>query len=352
IFIVPLLQLILFGYALSFDVNNLSTAICDLDKTSKSREFKESFLASKYFTLTNETDDPKDLEKLLDQGSAKITIFIPKGFGEKLKENKKGPVQILIDGSDPTIGRVAYGYSQGIVEVFSLNATIEYFTKTGRAKNCNEPVKITRRIYFNPELKSVNFIVPGLIAIFLVIIPTVLTSIAIVREKELKTIDQLTVTPLHPFDIVIGKTTPYLLLALVNAFLVTVVGTFWFNVPLKGSPLLLALACGFYVLSTVSIGLLISTMVESQQVAMMIAMLSTYLPSILLSGFIFPIKSMPKILQIISYAVPTKYFIFILRGIFLKGIGITYFPIDFGLLVFFAFLIGFLTFLRVRSTER
>jgi ABC-2 type transport system permease protein len=352
VLLLPLLQLILFGYALSFDVENLPTALCDLDKSMESRAFKDAFLASKYFKLVKETNDPEELGYLLDQGAAKVTIFIPKGFSKHLKESQLSRVQILIDGSDPTFGRVAYGYSQTIVKMFNLSVSIKYLAQLGQAKSFKVPIEVSRRVYFNPTLESVNFIVPGLIAIFLVIIPTVITSVAIVREKEMKTIDQLTVTPLKPFEIVVGKTTPYLLLAFTNAFLVTTLGTLWFKVPLKGSPWLLTLMIVLYLLSTVGLGLLISTIAQSQQVAMLSAMFSTYLPSILLSGFIFPIKSMPRFLQLLSYAVPTKYFIFIIRGIFLKGVGIPYFLDEVLMLALFSLLIGLVAFIALKRTAR
>lgn len=352
VLLLPLLQLILFGYALSFDVENLPTAICDLDKSMESRAFKDAFLAPKYFKLAKETNDPEELGYLLDQGTAKVTIFIPQGFSQHLKEPQASRVQILIDGSDPTFGRVAYGYSQTIVKMFNLSTSIKYLAQLGQAKSFKVPIEVSRRVYFNPTLESVNFIVPGLIAIFLVIIPTVMTSVAIVREKEMKTIDQLTVTPLKPFEVILGKITPYLLIAFTNAFLITTLGTLWFKVPLKGSPWLLTLMIALYLLSTVSLGLLISTIAQSQQVAMLAAMLSTYLPSILLSGFIFPIKSMPRILQLLSYAIPTRYFIFIIRGIFLKGVGVPYFFDEVLMLALCSLLIGLLALVVLKRTAR
>lgn len=305
ILIIPILMMFLFAYALTFDVKHIRLAVHDADMTKESRRLIDAFQASKYFQVIQSSRSLNELNELISQGQVKVGLDIPRGFSDRLKSGRPATVGIIIDGSDPIIARAAYGYTSSISQ-----------TSVGKPLLSARP-----RVLYNPDLTSINFIVPGLIALFLMMIPAVLTSIAIVREKERRTVEQIIVSPVKPLELMVGKILPYLLIASFDALLISLVGTLWFGVPFRGSVLLLISLTLLYMVATLSIGIFISTMAETQQVAQMAAFLLTMLPSFLLSGFVFPVSSMPKVLQYVSYLVPARYYLVILRGIFLKGVG-------------------------------
>lgn len=322
VFLMPVLQLVLFGYALSFDIKDIPMLVVDYDRTTASREFVQAFVNSRRFTDVGRPGSVDDAIDALDRGRARCVLVVPRGFGHGLARGEPQTVQMVVDGSDPSLGRVALAFGQAVTQARSLVSIRAYATRRGAAVSLALPFSVRARVLFNPEFRSVNFIVPGLIAIFLIVLPTVLTSGAIVREKETRTIEQLTVTPLRPMELLSGKVIPYVGMAVLDAGVIVAVGEALFDVPLRGSLGALALLIAIYVVSTVSFGLLISTVANSVQVAVMVAMISTYLPSLLLSGFIFPIQSMPVVLQWLSRVFPTRYFVSASRAIFLKGAGV------------------------------
>ena len=309
IFVLPVIQLILFGYALNMEIQNIDMAIVDYNNTMYSRKLVQEFEGNNYFSPFYYQGEQRDIEQLLLYRKARAIMIIDKDFDEKYMHAELIPVQILIDASDPNAATMIKHY---------FNSVISNFNSRYRAQ-VNTPFTIEPRIWYNPDLKSSYFFVPGLVALILVMISALLTSITITREKEMGTMEQILVSPIKPLEIIIGKVLPYILLAFLDGFMILILGVFLFNVPFDGSVLLLILLSTLYITTALSLGLMISTIVSTQQVAMMAALAITLLPTVMLSGFIFPIKSMPIILQYISYMVPAKYFLIIIRGIMLKG---------------------------------
>jgi ABC-2 type transport system permease protein len=343
VLILPSMLLILFGYALTFDVKNIDLLINDADKSELSRQLIDGFKVSGKFRIVGYTEDRQDIEKDLKNGSAKVGLVIPRGFSACLKAKRAAPIQTVIDGANPLIAQSARNYTLVITQ--GVSARLAGSTGT-------PPVNVSSQLLYNPELKSVNFIVPGIITLILMMIPAVITSSAIVREKETGTIEQIIVSPVRPVHLMLGKITPYLMISAFDAFLITLVGVVWFGVILRGSVWLLALAVFVYMISTVGIGLLISTIAETQLVAQMAAFLSTMLPSFLLSGFVFPISSMPKVVQYISVFIPARYFLIVVRGIFLKGVGLDVFWREALILLFFGLIMISLSSLRFTKRLR
>lgn len=349
ILVMPVVQLVLFGYALTFDIKHIPMAVYDLDKSSKSRDLIDKFKSAKNFDLSLYLNSREQIARSLDQGRAKIVLVIPKNFAREIEAGRKVPVQVLIDGADPTLGRVGLGYSAVILQLYSRKITLQALKRQGISLRELTPIDGRQRVWYNPELKSVNFIVPGLMALLLMMIPAVLTAVAIVEEKEKGTIEQIIVSPVRTFELMLGKIAPYLIIAAFDALLISLVGTLVFNVPLRGSILLLAATTALYMLCTVSIGLLFSTLADSMQAAMMMVWMATMLPSFMLSGFVFPIASMPKIIQLVTYIVPAKYFLVIVRAIFLKGVGFSLIWMQALALGVFAFFLIAVTSLRFRK---
>lgn len=322
VLVLPVLMLVLYGYAINMDVRHLRTAILDYDRTSTSRHFVRSLQHSEYFDVVAYLDSPKQVDELLNRGRAKLVLVIPRGFERELAGGRSPQVQALVDGSDSSVATIAQGYVAGFVQAFSLEQVRGFAAKAGvPADRLVAPVDFRPRVWYNPEMNSTYFIVPGLIAVILQMLAALLTSLTIVRERERGTIEQLVVSPVMPHELMLGKVIPYVLIAYADVLLVLAVGRWLFGVPLEGSLALLLAHCGVFLLSSLGIGLLISVVARTQLVAFMVAMLGTMLPSLLLSGFVFPISSMPKPLQLFTYLIPARYFIAILRGIFLKGVG-------------------------------
>jgi ABC-2 type transport system permease protein len=278
---------------------------------------------SEYLDLIYLSNSYAGVESLLDKGKVKIILVIPHRFSRDLSKGKDTPLQLLIDGSDNNTAQIGLGYVSRIVQIFSANIIIEKLNKQGAILQTGSlPIDVEPRIWYNPDLRSTNFIVPGLIAVVMMILAAMSTSLTIAREWEIGTMEQLIVTPAKPREIIVGKLTPYFFLGMIQISLVVLVGTLLFNVPLKGNIFFLFCVSGVFLICGLGMGLFISTMTRSQQLAFMFSILLTLLPSFLLSGFIFPISSMPRIIQFVTYLVPAKYFLIVLRGIFLKGTGL------------------------------
>lgn len=317
----PLVFLFLFGYAISLDVDHVKMAVCDQDQSAQSRELLETFTSSGYFRIIARTSRPDDLNVFLDRSDCRIGLLIPPGFAKAVKRMESPQIQILIDGTETNTANIVAGYVQGIGYVFSSRLRTGTLNRIGLQFSGPAGVETATRFLYNPELRSRNFIVPGLIAVIMAIIMTILSALAIVREQEKGTMEQLIVTPVRPWELMLGKMAPYWVIGLVDMLLIVLAGTFVFNVPLKGNLVFLFLVTGIFAFANLGIGLLISTFADSQQLATQLALVLGMLPNFILSGFMFPVGSMPLVLRLITCIIPSKYFMIVLRGIFLKGTG-------------------------------
>lgn len=315
VFVTPILQLMVFGYAVTTDVNSISTAFYDLDKSYESRELARRLEASGYFQINISPTSSAQVQEVLDRGKALTVITVDKGFAEDIKKGAGTSVQVLVDGTDSNTATVAMDYANRIIVKYAKDLTAE---KTGVK---TQKINLNTRAWYNPDLRSRNYNVPGVIAIVIMLTCLLLTSMAVVREREIGTIEQLMVTPLKPIELILGKTLPFAIIGFFDMALVTVVGTQWFDIAIKGPPAVLFLSTAVYLMSVLGIGLFISTVSRTQQQALMSTFIF-YLPAVLLSGFMFPIENMPKVIQWGTYLNPLRYFLVIIRGIFLKGNGL------------------------------
>ena len=321
IFFVPVFQLLIFSYAASNDVRDIATGIYDLDNSVSSRELMSRFVKSGYFRVVAYAHNDAGVRELLDRGRAQAVLHVQKGFEDTLRAGKTAQVQLLVDGTDSNTAGIILGYSNRIVSQYSQDILDAMLDRQGRTGPQPGRVELATRPWFNENLESRNFFVPGVIALMITLLTLLLTSMAVVREKEIGTIEQIMVTPITPREFILGKTVPFVLISFVDVILVTVVGVLWFRVPIRGSLGLLFVATGVYLMTTLGVGLVISTISETQQQAMMTTFFF-FMPAVLLSGFMFPIANMPWIVQGLTYLDPMRYFLVILRGLFLKGIGL------------------------------
>jgi ABC-2 type transport system permease protein len=322
IFIAPVMQLILLGYAANLDVNNVHTAVYDQDKTVDSRTFIDKFSASGYFSIDDYVDNYKRATDLINKGDVLWVLVIPKDFGKMLARNETAKVQAIFDGSDGNTTGIAVGYLNGVVTSYSKNILVEQMNRRGIHTSIVGNVSPVLRVWYNPDLKTRNFMVPGIIGLLLTVITTVLMAMGIVKERELGTLEQIIVTPIKPFQLILGKIIPFVLLGFVDILIVMAVMVFWFGIGIKGDFFYLIFASFIYILSSLGLGLFISTVSKTQQQAMMVAMFGILLPMNFLSGFAFPIENMPSWIQPITYLIPLRYYITIIRGVILKGDGL------------------------------
>jgi ABC-2 type transport system permease protein len=321
--LVPAGLLLLNGYALNFDVNHIRMAVVNQDKGPVSREFINSFVTSGYFDYVQTMSTSEQATDLLDDGHVRMALVIPSDFSDHLLSNSRATVQIIVDGMDASAATTIVGYAQAVVLQYSQKIVLSNLAKIGKANYI--PMNCEARIWYNPELKSSKFLVPGLIGFILAITCVIATSLSIVREKERNTVEQINVSPIHSFDFIIGKLIPYALISLVAAALVLVAAYFLFDVVIKGSILYLFGATLLFITAALSLGLMVSTISDSQQVAFQIATIVSIVPTIVLSGFVFPIRSMPWWLQVLSNISPAKFYLVILRSIVLKCVGLAAF---------------------------
>lgn len=316
----PVLLLILFGYALTLDVDNVPLAVWDQDKSRISYDFILNFRNSRYFKIIGYFDNYHELEALIDKNEALMALIIPKDFSKYIQSDAPSPVQLLVDGSNSNTATIAIAYVESIVSRYNMNFILETFSKYGLR---NSPaIDVRPRIWFNEELKSRNFIVPGLIAVIMMTISALLTSLTIAREWERGTMEQLVSTPVKPLELILGKFIPYFVIGAVDLLIVTGMAQFVFRVPFRGSFALLLLLSSIFLSGALSLGILISANSRSQLMASQLAILATFLPSILLSGFGFAIQNMPQAVRMFAHIIPATYFIIILKGIYLKGVGL------------------------------
>jgi len=334
---IPVLLMILFGYALSLDVDDIPLAVWDQDRSPHSREFVDQLTSSGYFRLALQTDSYKEILKGIDNNTISVGIVIPYDFSRKLKKGSTVAVQAVVDGSDSTRAGLAIVYLESIAATFESDYRQSALVRQAVDQRVRPPLEPRIRLLYNPELQSRNNIIPGLIAIIMMVIASLLTSLTVVRERETGTMEQLISTPLKSRELIVGKLIPYFVLGYVDLLMVYLMGKYIFGVPFRGSLLLMFFLSGVFLVGALSLGFIISVIASNQFFATQLALLGTFLPAFLLSGFVFPVANMPHFLQIITYVVPARHFVTILRAIFLKGVGIEAIIVPTAMLFFFAF---------------
>lgn len=313
-FAVPVLLLVIFGYAISWDIRHIALAVLDEDRSPESRELIDAFQASGYFDLEHQLESPAEIERLLDRNDAQIVLVIPADFSERLGTQSPPQVQAVVDGSDANTATIVIAYAEAI--------TIQYSSRLAASvRPARFPVEVASRVWYNEELLSRNMIVPGLVAVIMSIIAALLTSLTIAREWERGTMEQLASTPVSRLEVVVGKLLPYVAIGLIDIAVTVVLGIALFQVPFRGSVLLLFVLSLLFLIGALGFGIFISAVAKSQMLATQAAMVVTYLPALLLSGFMFSIDAMPPLLRAITYLIPARYFLVVTRGIFLKGVG-------------------------------
>jgi len=314
-FLVPAFMIVFFGYVISFDVKDIKLAVLDQDRTPRSRELIEAFEAAGRFRVTDRLSRPAEIEPLLGRGAVRIALVVPVGFERDLAAGRAAAMQAIVDGADANTASIAMNYATAIVTAYSARVVL-------RASQLSPPVVAQARVWYNETLETANMIVPGLVATIMMIISAMLTALTVAREWERGTMEQLAATPVRRIEVILGKLLPYLAVGLIDVTGVVALGILVFHVPFRGNPLILFGMAVLFLLGSLGLGIFISAAVKSQLLATQMAMLATYLPSVLLSGLIFDLGSMPFALRAISTVVPARYFVVVLRGVFLKGVGL------------------------------
>lgn len=326
VFMPPLVMMIIFGYSINMDVANVGMAVLDQDRTSVSRALVERFTASGYFVPKRYLSSPKEIDRMMDTGEAEFVLVVERGFAGRVKSGLTGSVQTIIDGTDSSRAAVIVAYVNQITQEFSQQYLLGrirtvMLNRGAGLPGGRESIGLQERFLFNPDLASRNFFLPGMLGLLLVLISTLLTAMSIVREREAGTIEQIVVSPLRPMEYIAGKTVPFMLVGFIDIILISAIIIFWFRVPFNGSFVFLLASGIVFIFTCSSVGLFISFVSRTQQQAMLSSFLF-FMPAILLSGFIFPIYSMPEVIQLLTYLNPMRYYIAILRGVFLKGVGL------------------------------
>jgi len=323
VFFFPVVLLAIFGYAINFDVHHIKIAVYDQDRSEYTRDYVSGLISSEYFDLVTYIDNDDQIKKLLDEKIVQAVVVFPKDMSRKLLSKQEVKIQFLVDGVDGTSANVIQNYVNAATYSYSLQLTKEYLAVTG--KKIYVPIDLQPRFWFNPDLQSTRFLIPGLMGMILIITAVISISLSIVREKERGTIEQINVSPLSSIEFILGKTIPYIVISLINATIVLLAGYILFDIVIKGNILLLLFGTFAFLFAALSLGVFISTISDSQQVAFQAANVTSLLPSLILSGFIFPIESMPVAIQILTNITPAKFYIVILRAILLRGAGISAF---------------------------
>jgi ABC-2 type transport system permease protein len=321
LFMPPIIQLLMYGYAINFDIHHISTAIYDEARTPQTRALINRFASNPYFDLNYYLSHHGQVQDLLDRGKATFALRLSYDFARKLKAGKPGAVQLIIDGTDSNAALIVGRYANTILNDYSLELLQERLGLRGLPRSRGAPVVLEEQTWFNANRISRFSFVPGVIAMVVQLVSIMLTALSVVREKELGTMEQLLVTPIRPLEFILGKTIPFVLISLVDVVLVTMLAIFWFGVPFRGSPPVLLLGTLLFLISTVGVGLLISTLCSTQQQAMMVSSFF-FMPFIMLSGLVFPIPNMPLAVQYLTYLNPLRYFIIVIQDVFLKGVGL------------------------------
>ncbi len=321
LFVIPIVQVLIFGYAVTTEVRNVPAAVVDFDQTPASRDLIDRFAGSRHFDLKVRTLQPREAQEALERGDVKLILRLDPGFGEALAAGRTAPAQLLLDGSDSNTANIVLGYAGRIAATFNTEVMASRVARTSGQRLEAEPITLAQRAWFNPSLESRWFFIPAVIAQLVMIISILLSSMAIVREREIGTMEQIMVSPMGRLEFILGKTLPFALIGFLNVAMVSTVAVFWFEIPLEGSLVVLFASTALFLLSTLGVGLFISTISHTQQQAMMSAFFFI-MPAILLSGFVYPIANMPSWIQGLTYLNPLRFFLVILRSLFLKGVGL------------------------------
>lgn len=348
VIVIPVMQLILLGYAATNDVRNVPLVVFDQDRGSAARALLDAYRAADYFNLQYDVTSEEEVYHLLDAGDARAGLIIPPDYSEQIRNNGHAAVLFILDGSDPTVASTSLAAAQQIGANHATKIQTERLARMGVAQSTEMPLEVRTQVWYNPDLEDAYFMVPGLIGMILYTLTSVLTASAIVRERERGTIEQLIVTPIRPWELVVGKLVPYILIALFSTVEVLFIGSWWFKVPVRSDVGLVLLLSGLFLMTSLGIGLLASTIAKTQQEAM-ITVFTSMLPAIMLSGYFFPLEAMPQWLQMISYAIPLRYYLIIIRSLLLKGVGINALTDEIMALVIFGLVLMTLAALRVRK---
>jgi len=334
---IPMLLLVLFGYALTLDVDNVPLVVWDQDGSHASRAFVSRFTGSPYFSLRGYVRNGQQLERAVDSGKALVGLVLPPDFAGRVDSGREVPVQLIVDGSDSNTATIAMGYADGVVRAYSQELASRQIRRRGGVEPA-WPLEVRPRVWFNPELESKNYIIPGLIAVIMMVIAALLTSLTVAREWERGTMEQLISTPVKGRELILGKLLPYFAIGMLDVLLAVLMGEFLFQVPLRGNVALLFAMAAIFLAGALALGMTISIVTKSQLLASQVAMVLTFLPAFLLSGFMYAISNMPQAIQWVTYLIPARYFVALLKGIYLKGIGLNILMLEAGLLTLFALL--------------
>ncbi len=317
----PALLLTLFGYALTLDVDNVPMAVWDQSDTVRSREFISRFGGSRYFALRRRVDNYGDLVRAIDRGQVMMGLVVPRDFAQKINAGRDADAQLIVDGSDSNTATIAIAYAEVIAQIYGMDLTLEQNNQRG-GRPLQIPLDVRPRVWFNEDLESRNYIIPGLIAVIMMVISAMLTSLTVAREWERGTMEQLIATPVKPGELILGKLLPYFAIGMCDLTVAVLMAQFVFRVPLRGNVALLFGLSAIFLTGALAMGLLVSIVTKSQLLSSQVAVLTTFLPGFLLSGFIFTIANMPRVIQMVTYLISARYFVTILKGIYLKGVGL------------------------------
>jgi ABC-2 type transport system permease protein len=336
---IPMLLLLLFGYALTLDVDRVPLIVWDQDQSQLSRDFVSRFTGSRYFSLRAGARNYSDVDRAIDSREALVALVIPAKFAARIAARRQVPVQMIVDGSDSTTATIAIGYAEAVTQAFSREVVLSRLRRAG-GPSPNAPLEVCPRVWFNEDMSSRNYIVPGLIAVIMMVIAALLTSLTVAREWERGTMEQLISTPVKGWELIVGKLLPYFAIGMLDVSLAMVMGELLFQVPLRGSAALVFATAAVFLAGALSMGILISIVTKNQLVANQLAVVTTFVPSFLLSGFMYAIANMPVAIRVITYVIPARYFVALLKGIYLKGVGLEVLGLEAGLLTAFGIVMG------------
>jgi ABC-2 type transport system permease protein len=345
---IPMLLLVLFGYALTLDVDNVPMVVWDQSESPASREFISHFEGSRYFSIRGYLRDYRELERAIDTGQALVAVIVPRDFSGRITSGRTASVQLIVDGSDSNTATIATGYADATAQAYSQEVAIQEMRRSG-GRTLNQPLDLRPRVWYNADMVSKNYIIPGLIAVIMMVIAALLTSLTVAREWERGTMEQLISTPVKGSELIFGKFLPYFIIGMFDVLLAVLVGEFLFQVPLRGNVALLFGMAAIFLTGALFMGMAISIVTKSQLLASQLAMVLTFLPSFLLSGFMYEILNMPKAIQMITYVIPARYFVSLLKGIYLKGIGLEIMALEAGLLTIFGLAMAVLANVKFRK---
>ncbi len=343
----PMVLLTLFGFALSFDVDDVPVVVWDQSQSQASRELLSRFQGSRYFSLRERVWNYRDLERAIDTGAALVGVVVPSDFADRVESGRSATLQVILDGSDSNTATLAAAYVESVVQGYSRQISLDQLRRRGE-RPPEAPVELRPRVWFNPEMESRNYIIPGLIAVIMMVIAALLSSLTVAREWERGTMEQLIATPVQGRELILGKLVPYFCIGLFDVLLAVLMGEFVFHVPLRGSLLLLFGTATIFLFGALSLGILISVVTKNQLLANQLAIVATFLPAYLLSGFMTPIANMPHPLQLLTYLIPARYFVALLKSIYLKGVGLEILAAEVLLLAAFGGLTGTLAILTFK----